>query len=143
MVSMLNEVNSSEALPERLTQVESYYKATKDKNGISLDITNILEPHIRDNVFPGVIHLFRDEPTMVEIDGPIHDNLVRNLTPANCVSQNPFMSKPSKHVWKLYLKELFGVMVQDRILHKVFNTRRSNMYGAMKYKFQSKLDQWR
>lgn len=140
---MLEPLQLTEPQPQRfmappVDPLNMLQAAMADTTGRDLDVANILDPYIRENIFPGVVHLFKDEPRLLTINGPIFKKIARSLTSHNTVSQNPYMQGTSEVQWQLYLQDLFNYMVGEKLLARLFNSKRSNMYGAMKYKFQSK-----
>lgn len=112
--------------------------AMKNKTGRDLDTANILEPFIREKIFPGVIHVFKDTPKLFLVNGPVYAKIKENLTIDKVQSQNAFLISATQGQWEMYLDKLYTDVLSNKVISKLFNSKRSNMYGAMKYKFQSK-----
>lgn len=119
--------------------VSCVHNAMKNEVGVQLDIRNLMEPFIRQKLFPGVVYLFKDEPRLVALNGPLFRKIREKLTVEDTVSQNAFMAGCTESQWKLYLEHLYTKhIIGDKVMSKIFNSKRSNIYGAMKYRFQSK-----
>lgn len=112
--------------------------AMKNKVGVQLDTNNILDPFVREKLFPGVVYLFKDDPRLLALNGPLFRKMREKITVENTNSQNQFMVGATESQWKLYLEHLYTEMIRNKIMAKIFNSKRSNIYGAMKYRFQSK-----
>lgn len=115
-------------------------KAIHYQKGLALDTNNMLVPFLGKECFHGCVHLFKDEngKIMPDCSNMLLNHVVKHLSSSYTKTENHYMIGACMRDWQSYLRTLFNGAVKDKVLHSVFNTKRSNLYGAMKVKFQGK-----
>jgi len=103
-----------------------------DERAVTRDTTDIVEVFMRDEMFHSLVYLYEKErPDLLKTTGDVFKKFLQNCARK---SVNVHMKHASKQEWDSYLTRLWERAVSMKRIHRVFNNRRSNQYGAMKQK---------
>lgn len=112
--------------------------ALNNERGCISDRNNILERHIREQLFHQFVYLYKDKNGLAVVKKKMLTKVLEELTVNNVDSKNPDMDGLGQEEWALYISTLFERSWEGGRVNTIFNLRRSGMYGAIKNKFEGK-----